>query len=88
MIKVIGLIWDEWNKKHIVKHGISIEEVEEVFQGKYEAVKSYRRRIQVSGSTESGRKLTIILSPEDRELKQYENGVYYPITAFEEEVEE
>lgn len=87
MVVVKGLIWDEWNKEHIAKHGVSAEEVEEVFHGKYLAIKSYRKRIQVSGSTKKGRKITIILSPEDRELKPYENGIYYPITAFEEEVE-
>jgi len=87
MVTIKGLIWDEWNKEHITRHNVSVEEVEEVFQGKYEAIQSYRKRLQVSGSTKKGRILTIILSSEDRELKPYSNGIYYPITAFEEEVE-
>ena len=84
MIRVNGLIWDDWNKKHIARHRVTIEEVEEVFLGTFRAVESHRKRIQISGSTRSGRKLTIILSPEDRNLTPYENDMYYPITAFEE----
>jgi uncharacterized DUF497 family protein len=86
MTLVKYLIWDEWNKGHITRHNISREEVEEVFQGSYESIKSYRNRIQVAGKTKHGRKLIIILSPEDRDLFSYGKGSYYPITAFEEEV--
>ena len=42
---VNGLIWDEWNKEHIAKHGISPEEVEEVCHGTYEVIASYRKRL-------------------------------------------
>jgi len=84
MIKVIGLIWDDWNKQHLAKHKVTVKEVEEVCHGKFEAVKTYRGRIQLSGNTKCGRKLIIILSPEDKELVQYSEGIYYPITAFEE----
>ena len=84
MISVKGLIWDNWNRAHIVKHEVSVKEVEEVCHGKYKAVESYRKRIQIMGRTKRGRNLTIILSPEDRDLKLYEDGEYYPITAFEE----
>lgn len=38
----------------------------------------------MSGKTRNGKKLTIILSPEDRNLNIYGEGIYYPITAFEE----
>jgi uncharacterized DUF497 family protein len=84
MIVVSGLIWDEWNREHIAKYRVSVEEVEEVCHGEVEVVESYRKRIQISGKTKEGRKLTVILSPEDRNLKTYEKGVYYAITAFEE----
>lgn len=84
MIIVSGLIWDDWNKKHLVKHQVSIKEVEEVCHGRHQAVETYRRRIQLSGETIRGRKLVVILSPEDRDLRQYDEGIYYPITAFEE----
>ena len=84
MIVVRGLVWDDWNKEHICKHGVTIREVDEVCHGKHQTRESYRRRIHMSGKTRSGKKLIIILSPEDRNLKVYEKGIYYPITAFEE----
>ena len=82
MIVVKGLIWDDWNKKHIAKHGISPEEIEEVCHGNYKAVESFRKRILVVGRTKKGRLLVLILSPEDKNLRPYSNGIYYPITAF------
>ena len=84
MLSVEGLIWDEWNKDHIAKHNVTPEEVEEICHGKHQAILSFRGRIQLSGNTKSGKKLIIILSPEDRNLKKYGKGNYYPITAFEE----
>jgi hypothetical protein len=84
MIVVVGLVWDEWNREHLSRHNILPEEVEEVCQGKYQAIESYRKRIELFGKTKSGRKLVIILSPEDRYLRAYGKGIYYPVTAFEE----
>lgn len=82
MIAVRELIWDGWNKKHIHSHSVTIEEVEDVCHGTYQAKQSYRKRIQIVGKTRGGKTLIIILSPEDRNLKAYEKGIYYPITAF------
>lgn len=84
MVVVNSLVWDVWNREHLTKHKITVEEVEEVCHGKFRVVKSYRKRIQMMGKTKSGKKLKIILSPEDRNLKVYGRGIYYPITAFEE----
>lgn len=81
---VHGLVWDDWNRKHLASHQVTIEDVEEVCHGKYKAITSYRKRIQMSGKTKNGKKLTIILSPEDRNFNIYGEGIYYPITAFEE----
>jgi uncharacterized DUF497 family protein len=83
MIVVKSLVWDEWNRKHLSKHNILPEEVEEVCQGEYEAIESFRKRIELFGKTKSGRKLVIILPPEDRDLRVYGKGIYYPVTAFE-----
>ena len=84
MIVVNGLIWDNWNKNHIAEHEVTTEEVEEVCHGKFKAIQSYRERIQIIGKTKKGRKLIIVLSPEDKNLNVYGDGIYYPITAFEE----
>lgn len=86
MIVVKGLIWDDWNKDHLAKHGVSVEEAEEVCHGSYKTVESYRKRILIVGKTRRGRVLAIVLSPEDRDLQLYGNDIYYPITAFEKEV--
>lgn len=85
MILVRGLVWDDWNKEHIYRHGVSIKEVEEVCHGKYDVIESYRKRIQIVGKTKNGKTIIIIISPEDRKLKAYGKGIYYPITAFEKE---
>lgn len=84
MVVVKGLIWDEWNREHIAKHKVTVKEVEEVCHGKFKVIKSYRKRMQISGKTNNCRKLTIILSPEDRSFKVYGEGIFYPITAFKE----
>jgi hypothetical protein len=55
MTKVNGLIWDDWNKNHLAKHKVTVEEVEEACRGKYQAVETYRRRIQLVGRTKNGR---------------------------------
>jgi uncharacterized DUF497 family protein len=78
------LIWDEWNRAHIARHGVTAEEVEEVCYGNFEIIESYRKRLQLKGYTKKRRKLLIALSPEDKKLQVYGEGVYYPITAFEE----
>lgn len=86
MIAVTGLVWDEWNREHLARHGISPEEVEEVCHGKYKITESYRKRLLIVGKTIKDRQIAIVLSPEDRKLKYYGNGIYYVITAFEKEV--
>ena len=86
MIVINGLVWDDWNRDHLASHNVTTEEVEEVCHGKYKVIESYRKRIQISGKTKSGRKLTIILSPENRELETYGDGIYYVVTSFEEEI--
>lgn len=84
IIDVNTLIWDEWNREHITKHGVTPKEVEEVCHGEFEIIESFRRRLELKGRTKKGKKLVIILSPEDRKLQVYGEGMYYPITAFEE----
>ncbi len=87
MMVVKGLIWDDWNKEHVAKHGISVEEVEEVCHASSKVVESYRKRILLVGKTKKGKVLAIVLSPEDRNLQLYGNNIYYPITTFVKEVE-
>ena len=75
MTIVKGLIWDDWNKDHLAKHGVSVEEAEEVCHGSYKTVESYRKRVLILGKTKKGRILAIVLSPEDRDLQPYGNDI-------------
>lgn len=76
------MIWDEWNKEHIQRHNVTIEEVEEVCLHKHKTYETYHGRIEIEGKTLAGRKLKIILSSEDRNLQSYGPGIFYPITVF------
>jgi hypothetical protein len=84
-VKVSGLVWDEWNREHLARHNVLPEEVEEVCHGKYVATESYRKRLLIVGKTKKGRQISIVLSPEGRDLEFYGNGIYYAITAFDRE---
>lgn len=86
MTVVNSLIWDDWNREHLTRHHISPEEVEEICHGKHLTVESYRRRILIMGKTKAGKGLSIVLSPENPNLKPYGHGIYYVVTAFEKEV--
>lgn len=86
MTLVNSLIWDEWNKKHIAKHRITIKEIEEVCHGSHQVKESYRKRILIVGKTKNSRLLAIVLSPENKNLEPYGKGIYYVVTAFEKEV--
>jgi uncharacterized DUF497 family protein len=57
-----ALIWDEWNKKHIRKHKITEEEVEDAFANEFGRNDSYYYRFAVYGKTKKGRLVTIIIS--------------------------
>ena len=86
MVVVKELVWDDWNREHLTKHNISPEEIKEVYKGNYQTIESYRKRILIVGKTKTGRNIAVVLSPEDRNLQLYGEGIYYIITAFEKEV--
>lgn len=75
MLSILRLIWDEWNVRHIARHNVTLDEVEEVCHGDPFPEKGKKGRVRITGSTISGRMLAIILDPEK------EPGVYYPVTA-------
>lgn len=85
MLVIKDLIWDDENREHIARHSITPEEVEEACSGEHQAVKSYRKRVQIKGKTSTGKDLSIVLSPEDSNLQPYGEGIYYVITAYYEQ---
>jgi uncharacterized DUF497 family protein len=68
------LIWDDWNREHIKKHKVSVDEVEESCSDPINSFRSYQDRLIVLGRTKENRLLTLI-------LMKKEKGVYYLITA-------
>lgn len=74
MVKIRGLAWDDWNKRHIQKHQISFPEVEQACQNILTSFTGHQDRILISGKTRNNKIITIILA-------QKSPGVYYPATA-------
>lgn len=75
MFVVRRIIWDNWNVTHIARHGVTPQEVEEIYYGKPITNRTYKGRILVVGSTRKSRVLTVILAP------TAEEQVYYVVTA-------
>ncbi|MDP2632781.1 MAG: hypothetical protein Q8P25_03600 [Candidatus Curtissbacteria bacterium] len=72
-IIVRELIWDKWNKEHIKRHGVTIDEVEVVARNILTHKKAKQERYLIIGRTGS-RIITVII---DRKGV----GIYYPVTA-------
>jgi len=69
------LQWDEENEAHIARHGVAIEEVEDLCFGPHWALRAKGgRRRALYGQTAGGRYLLAILESVGR-------GVYRPVTA-------
>lgn len=72
-IKIKKLIWNDWNKEHIKKHGVSVEEAEESGKNfKYHRKTKENRYLAVGRS--GNRILTLIINRQGL-------GVYYLVTA-------
>lgn len=66
-MKLPALVWDAWNKKHIKKHNVSQEEVQEAYEAEFGRSQSYLNRQAVYGKTKKDRLITIIVSFEKQE---------------------
>ena len=67
MLIVSRLIWDDWNIAHIARHKVFPDEVEQVCHNKPTTDRSYKGRLRIVGPTKTGRMITIILDPENKE---------------------
>jgi hypothetical protein len=77
----LRLYFDWWNVKHIARHDIDREEVEETCYGNPLIQKGFQGRISVIGPTLSGRMLKVI-------LKHVGNEKHYVVTAYEANTQE
>jgi len=76
------LIWDDINREHIKKHGVTVKEVNEAYLNKKLVSLSYLRRIKILGTTNKGRLLAIIISQNycvvtARDMSRKERTKYY-----------
>lgn len=55
------LHWDDWNREHLVKHAVTVEEAEEVVAGEPIFRASYKQRLAVTGPSAAGRLLTVVI---------------------------
>lgn len=72
-ILVKKLIWDKWNIEHIKKHGITVEEVENISRNIIAHKKAKQGRYLIIGRAGS-RILSVIINRKGV-------GIYYPVTA-------
>jgi len=72
-IKIEQIVWDEWNVKHINKHNVTQEEVEEVVTTIITHKKGYSGRVLLIGRT--GTRIVSVVVKRDR------TGIYYVVTA-------
>ena len=75
MLTIEKLLWDSWNRAHIARHKVTVDEVEEICQSDPVVQQGKKGRLLIYGITNNGRVLTIVLDPEEK------IGVYYPVTA-------
>jgi hypothetical protein len=58
-LQIERLEWDEWNLEHIKKHDVTKDEIDEIIQSDYAQKESYKNRVLVTGTTRSGRVLSV-----------------------------
>jgi uncharacterized DUF497 family protein len=78
-VKISAIETSDWvNAKINSKHGATLAEVEEVFDGHIDARwhvdATHGRRLLVTGVTHGGRRLKIVLFPSDEEAGQFRLG--------------
>jgi uncharacterized DUF497 family protein len=60
-MKIDWLVWDQRTKIHIARHGIQLEETEEIIQQRHHIRKARKGYYAVQGQTYSGRYLLLIV---------------------------
>lgn len=70
------LIWEPNNRKHIARHKVTQDEVEEVLRNFHIVKPTYQKRLMVLGETDTGRVLELVIVPKGK-------GSYYPLTCYD-----
>ena len=78
MVNLRRLVWDNWNRTHIARHGVTQDEVEAVCHADPIVYReSYKGWLVLLGATPDGRVLAVMLGP----VPNAPAGTYYPFTA-------
>ncbi|OGO20869.1 MAG: hypothetical protein A2Z15_04950 [Chloroflexi bacterium RBG_16_50_11] len=75
-MRIDDLEWGDENIEHIAQHNVTPKEVEDVCFGLHISEKSGGDRYVLSGQTESGRYLNVV-------IERVGGGLFRPITAFD-----
>jgi uncharacterized protein len=76
-VKIRKLIWDARNKRHIARHNVDPEEVEDVvFGNPFPERGKIRKRLVLVGKTQEKRVLEVL-------LQNHGAGEWYPLTAYD-----
>lgn len=62
-VEIERLMWDDWNREHIRKHGVTADEAAEAVVRRGIREDTYKGRQQLIGSTVAGRILSVIIGP-------------------------
>lgn len=68
---IARLFWDDWNRSHIEKHNVTVEEAEEAVFSEAVVKPTYKDRFQVIGPTLAGRVLSVIVGEVPGSLGEY-----------------
>jgi len=68
---IARLAWDDWNRAHIARHGVTEAEAEEAAAGDTLIKETYKGRLQLVGPTANGRMLAVIIGPMPNEPDAY-----------------
>jgi uncharacterized DUF497 family protein len=60
-VRIDSLVWDDWNREHARKHGVSIESIESVLAGDPIAFPSYKDRLLMIGPDSDGNMRAVII---------------------------
>ena len=82
MILIRKLIWDLWNIKHIARHNIHPDEIEEACHSDPLVLRGQQKnRLVLIGKIGEDKIITVVLEPK-------KNHTYYPITAYSSDTKE
>jgi uncharacterized DUF497 family protein len=70
-MRIAGFLWDEANRGKCLKHGVSVEEIEALFDGPVmvlpdHAHSTHERRFRAIAKTEAGRHVFLVFTIRDR----------------------